>query len=151
MARDTALSKSGLLYHFPSKEALVSGLCDRLDGLITIDLEAMSTAPGGAARYYVASSVFNNSELDRCLTAVSRLHDAKLPRAQESLQRASQQWLQLLEDQIDDPSIALAVKLLGDGLYYQAVFADWDPDSSYLPEASGLLEVVDELVRSARR
>ena len=50
VARRAGVSKGGLLYHFPNKEALIAVLLDRLDELAAADAEAMAAAPGRGGR-----------------------------------------------------------------------------------------------------
>ena len=50
------VSKGGLLYHFPSKAALVQGRRERLAELGRADVAAMRAAPEGAAEYYLRES-----------------------------------------------------------------------------------------------
>ena len=50
VAAAAGVSKGGLLYHFPSKEAMVEGLCARLAALTAEDAEKIGKAPEGAAR-----------------------------------------------------------------------------------------------------
>lgn len=61
VARDAGISKGGLLYHFPSKEALVEGLTERmLDEFDRVQDElaaADSQTRGRWARAYLASTV----------------------------------------------------------------------------------------------
>lgn len=123
-ARLAGVSKGGLLYHFPSKESLAEALCDHLEGLVRADAEAMRTAPEGAARYYIRTSSFEGTDLDRTLVAVARLSRAEHPRAVEVSRWASELWLSVLVDVIGDADVARAVKLVGDGLYYEALLGD---------------------------
>ena len=58
VARRAGVSKGGLLYHFPNKEAMISALLERLDRLLAEDVEAMAAAPEGAAAYFIKSSVW---------------------------------------------------------------------------------------------
>jgi AcrR family transcriptional regulator len=145
------VSKGGLLYHFPSKEALVDGLADRLRGLADKDREAMTSAPDGAARYYVRTSVFEDSALDRALVSMARLAQQGHPTAKASLAGIQERWLDALEAQLGDRTTARAVKLLGDGLYYDAAFfASAGAGRTSSEEIEELLDVVD-LIVSARR
>ena len=41
--RRAGVSKGGLLYHYPNKEALVAALLDRFDALAQEEIEAMKT------------------------------------------------------------------------------------------------------------
>ena len=63
IAADAGVSKGGLLYHFPSKEALVAGLCERmLDGFerTLASLTEADGTPGSWTRAYLASTVTQN-------------------------------------------------------------------------------------------
>ncbi|MGO4494123.1 TetR/AcrR family transcriptional regulator, partial [Arthrobacter sp. 2YAF22_2] len=65
VARLAGVSKGGLLYHFPNKEAMIAVLLERLDRLLAEDLDAMAAAPEGAAAYFIRSSVWADTPLDR--------------------------------------------------------------------------------------
>jgi AcrR family transcriptional regulator len=56
VAAEAGVSKGGLLYHFASKDALVSGLLDRLRERSAADADAIRSAPDGAVAYYVRTS-----------------------------------------------------------------------------------------------
>ncbi|BAS14019.1 hypothetical protein AHiyo8_23220 [Arthrobacter sp. Hiyo8] len=45
VAKRAGVSKGGLLYHFPNKEAMISSLLERMDGLAALDIAAMKAAP----------------------------------------------------------------------------------------------------------
>ncbi len=121
VANRAGVSKGGLIYNFPSKDDLVEGLCDRVRTLVDEDLVRMRKAPEGAAIYYIRTSVYEDSPLDRGLLALARLQDASNPGAQRASRKISQAWINALEEEIGDESVAAAVKLIGDGLYYEAL------------------------------
>lgn len=123
VAAHAGVSKGGLLYHFGSKDALVQGLVDRLDGEVERDLAAMASAEDGAAAYYVRTSVFADTPLDRAIVAVMTLSQGSNPIAQQSLRSVQERWLATLRTQIPDESVARAVMLIGDGLYYNAALS----------------------------
>lgn len=141
------VSKGGLLYHFPSKEALVEGLAVRLDALAEKDRAGMTAAADGAARYYVRTSVFEDSPLDRALVSMARLAQQGHPIAKASLSDIQERWLDALEQQLGDRTTARAVKLLGDGLYYDAAFFASAGSGRTTPgDLDELLAVVDLIV-----
>ncbi|WP_312349857.1 helix-turn-helix domain-containing protein [Actinomyces sp.] len=169
-ARLAGVSKGGLLYHFPSKESLAEALCEHLEELVQADAQTMRTAPEGAARYYIRTSSFEGTDLDRTLVAVARLSRTDHPRAVEVSRWASELWLSVLVDAIGDADVARAVKLVGDGLYYEALLSDpevgtdvdrpdpGDPSTGAVPpvagaprqaiggrDLEGLLRVIDRL------
>ncbi|WP_326601007.1 TetR/AcrR family transcriptional regulator [Rhodococcus sp. PD04] len=49
VAATAGVSKGGLLYHFPSKDALVEGLAEHVEALGAEDVERMRAAPEGPA------------------------------------------------------------------------------------------------------
>ena len=122
VATAAGVSKGGLLYHFGSKDALVDGLIAYLIDLADEDVATMRQAPEGAAAYYVRSSNFEDSALDRAIVAATRLSQGENAAAQQALLRMQQGWLDALTEEVRDPAVARAIILLGDGLYYRAAF-----------------------------
>ncbi|MDH6197865.1 AcrR family transcriptional regulator [Mycobacterium frederiksbergense] len=150
VAAKAGVSKGGLLYHFPSKDRLACALCDRLLTLAAEDVQAMRTAPEGPARYYIRTSHYAGTPLDRAVVAVSRLQQAGDNHAREVIESVSDDWLHVLHDTLGDLDVARAVKLIGDGLYYSALhralgghlLAKTDQDD-------GLLAVIDRITADA--
>ncbi|MFZ7086965.1 TetR/AcrR family transcriptional regulator [Curtobacterium sp. RRHDQ10] len=154
VAARAGVSKGGLLYHFGSKAALVTGLCERLTDLAGIDVEQMHEAADGAARYFVRNCQFVGSELDLSLLAAARLQQAGYEEAARTIEATEDAWLRTLIDHLGDVPTAQAVKLMGDGLYHAAalgITAGGRPSSADRPEGvvmDELLVVVDRLVDS---
>ncbi|WP_019201174.1 TetR/AcrR family transcriptional regulator [Tsukamurella sp. 1534] len=123
VAAEAGVSKGGLLYHFASKDALVEGLIGWLEALVDEDVALMREAPEGAAEYYVRTSCFEDTPLDRVIIAVLRLSQGADPRAQAAIRGLQQRWLDVLLEQVPDEATARAVILLGDGLYYNAALS----------------------------
>jgi len=151
VAAQAGVSKGGLLYHFGSKQALVEGLLERLDTLVDADVHAMSSAADGPAAFYVRTSAYTGSPLDRAIVATSRLAQGSYAEAGQALQRMRQRWLDVIVDAVEDPAVARAVMLIGDGLYFNAALADGSAGPT-LPtletDIDDLLHVVADLVRS---
>ncbi|TJY68972.1 TetR/AcrR family transcriptional regulator [Arthrobacter sp. CAU 1506] len=148
VAAAAGVSKGGLLYHFPSKEAMVEGLCERLAALSAEDAERISSAPEGAARYYVRTSNFVDSPLDRAIVALARLVQQGHPAAARTFAQIQALWLDTLELALGSRAVAQAVKLIGDGLYYSATFVSPDAQQKQMAdgEMEALLQQVDALV-----
>src|ERR1700712_1239016 len=89
VAAKAGVSKGGVLYHFPAKNHLAAALCDRLVALAGDDAREMRTAAEGPARYYVRSSHYAGTPLDRAVMAVSRLQQAGDARARAVIEAAS--------------------------------------------------------------
>ena len=148
VAAHADVSKGGVLYHFPSKDQLAVGLCDRLSMLATKDAQAMRAAEEGPARYYVRSSQYADTPLDRALIAVSRLRQSGDGRARAAIEAASSGWLTVLHDVLGDLDVARAVKLIGDGLYYNALNRALGGHPTPADADEGLLEVVDRITNA---
>ncbi|GAB3533271.1 TetR/AcrR family transcriptional regulator [Arthrobacter tecti] len=146
------VSKGGLLYHFPSKEALVDGLAERLEALAARDRELMIADPEGPARFYVRTSMYENSPLDRALVAMARLAQQGHPKAQASFTLIQVQWLDALEAHLGSRRVARAIKLMGDGLYYDAAFFEGASSERQTEEdLNDVLAIVDLVVREGVR
>ncbi|EHR60301.1 TetR/AcrR family transcriptional regulator [Saccharomonospora cyanea] len=126
VAARAKVSKGGLLYHFGSKEALLDGLLDRVLRLTAADIEYARTAPEGALRYYLFSSV-SDARMDnpahRAAMAALRLLGTE-PRVNHTMIKVSRMWAELLAEYVDDPLTAEVIGLLGDGLYLRASLGD---------------------------
>ena len=153
VAARAGVSKGGLIYHFPSKDLLAHGLCERLRGLAREDTERMRSASEGAARYYIRSSRYLDTPFDRAFVGVARLHQGGVAEAIETLREVERVWLEILAEALDDVDAAHAVKLMGDGLYFDAVFGN----AAALAEAArarpandaeleGLFRIIDRIV-----
>ncbi|MFD3811185.1 TetR family transcriptional regulator [Rhodococcus sp. NPDC058639] len=143
VAAAAGVSKGGLLYHFPSKAALIEGLAEHVEQLAADDAELMRTAPEGPAAYYIHTSVYADTPIDRAIIATTRLSQGANERARQALHRIRQGWLDVLTDALEDPAVARAVMLIGDGLYYNAAMSG---ETSETPP-----EDVDELLEVVRR
>ncbi|MFF2494945.1 TetR/AcrR family transcriptional regulator [Agromyces sp. NPDC058064] len=119
-ARDAGVSKGGLLYHFGSKQALVAGLVERLLRLVDDDLHRIDEAPDGAIAYFLRSSLDIETPLDHTFVAILRLAQGGDREAGRALDEAESRWLATLTRHVGDPTLALAVTLMGDGLYHRA-------------------------------
>jgi AcrR family transcriptional regulator len=122
VARLAGVSKGGLLYHFPNKEAMISVLLERLDRLLGEDLARMAAAPEGAAAYFIKSSVWADTPMDRVFVAATRLAEVAHAETLQRIAAAQAGWLELLAADVG-PGMAKAVLYMGDGLYFNAMLA----------------------------
>ncbi|MGA5541127.1 TetR/AcrR family transcriptional regulator [Mycobacterium sp. NPDC051198] len=149
VAAKAGVSKGGLLYHFPSKDRLADALCDRLLTLAADDVNEMRAAPEGPARYYIRSSQYASTPLDRALVAVSRLQQAGDNHARAVIEAVSADWLNALHDALGDLDVARAVKLIGDGLYYSALHRALGGHVAQAGDDDGLLSVIDRITATS--
>jgi AcrR family transcriptional regulator len=126
VAAAASVSKGGLLYHFASKEALATGLLDRLRERSAADAEAIRCAPEGAVAYYVRTSAPGGATpggLTRTYLAVLRLADgtAAGQAVRDALAVVDADGYAALRDELHDPVLAWLAQLVGDGLYLRTL------------------------------
>lgn len=138
------VSKGGLLYHFPNREALIMGLVERADALGADYLEELRADAAGPSVAYIRTSAETTSPFDKTLIALSRLGGDQYPDAGAALRRAQEAWSSLVLEEIGDPAVARAIVLMGDGLYYNALFQDGSPH-----DVEALVSVVNALKQCA--
>ena len=153
VAARAGVSKGGLIYHFPSKDLLAHGVCARLTSLAADDAALMRSAAEGPARFYIRSSRYRGTPLDRAIVAVARLHQGGNAEAVATLRSVEAQWLAILAEALRDDDAAQAIKLMGDGLYYEALFRLPTGSPPVESEAAGddlelerLFRVIDKIV-----
>lgn len=119
-ARAAGVSKGGLLYHFGSRQALITGLIERLHRLIDDDVARIHEAPEGPIAYFVRSSLDIETALDRSFIATVRLAQGGDRQAGHAIEEVRERWLVELGTHVADPTLAIAITLIGDGLYYHS-------------------------------
>lgn len=122
-ARAAGVSKGGLLYHFGSKEALETGVIERLEALVTDDITAMARAAEGPIAYFLRSSVMQNDPLDRSILATARLAQGGNPSAARALRDVRERWGDALRPHTKDAASLDLVMLVSDGLYFNNALA----------------------------
>jgi AcrR family transcriptional regulator len=120
VARQAGVSKGGLLYHFPSKSALVTAIVERLatrcDGEQQCAVDADSHAAGAFVRAYLAVRAEqpdpHRQHIDTALLAAA----GSDPSYVEPIRAQFVRWQARLERDGLDPVTATIVRLAADGL-----------------------------------
>lgn len=121
-ARKAGVSKGGLLYHFPSKEALVAGMVDVLSEEFTSALTSRREAdgdgsqPGGWPRAY-ARATFETAPAEFQKASALLAAVATNPELLDPLRERYKQWQHLLTNDGIDPAIATIIRLAVDGFW----------------------------------
>ena len=134
VAKRAQVSKGGLFYHFPTKQALIAGMVDRLVARFTAALAAAGSEPGAATRVYLSASIPDTAgpgepadadgsdEKERPAgigddRTTAALFAAALvePDALTPLREIYATWQRRLENDGIDPAVATAVRLAVDG------------------------------------
>ncbi|GAA3158847.1 TetR/AcrR family transcriptional regulator [Nonomuraea salmonea] len=119
VATRAGVSKGGLFYHFPTKQALVAAMADRLTRAFDEALAQAGTRPGDFLRAYVEATIPERhttatAPADRvtaALLAVLFVDPAQL----QPLRERFAAWQARLVDDGVDPAAATAVRLAVDG------------------------------------
>lgn len=141
LARETALSKGGVLYHFPTKEALLKAMLENwIEGFeSSINKALESTHPGGGAwlRAFIKASAYEESMLQS--NALSLL--AAIANDYELLalvrERAEVWQKQVASD--FDPALATLLRLAADGLFWAELLSMAPPTGSLRTQVLDLM------------
>ncbi len=139
-AARAGVSKGGLLYHFPSKSELFAGLCDRLAAVIDGTIADAPDDPAEVVRWYIGSAtdvVENENNLWLALFAANDAVDDDIAGLLSDLFARYSLPLHVLP-----PVLGEHVRLVGDGLYFNALVGG--PTAS----AEHIAEIIDMLVGS---
>ncbi len=136
-AAEAGLSKGGVLYHFPTRDALVLGMVGKIIDEFDHDIEAEMAAqdgPGRFTRAYIRATMNpaipapdHQDRLGAALIAAAAAEPALLA----PLQAAADRWQGRLEDDGLDPVTATVLRLASDGLWLCDLFG-------LAPPAAGL-------------
>ena len=121
VAAQAGVSKGGLLYHFPSKSALVDGLAQRLR--VFTDANLARAEADGVVRTFLETSLPGSDEADHYWAVFSAMRGG-IEVADETrtlVQEVFSVWTTALRGAIDDPVQADIIRLVGDGLYLGTV------------------------------
>ncbi|ADI15276.1 transcriptional regulator, TetR family [Truepera radiovictrix DSM 17093] len=138
VAAEAGVSKGGLLYHFPTKDALIEGLIEHYAHTFAAQVTALAAGESGPQpllRAYVRATFAEEGasrELGAAVLGAALLNPGLLPRFREQLQGA----VARLEAGAADPARATAVRLAADGLWFTELLGLTD----LAPSARGALE-----------
>jgi AcrR family transcriptional regulator len=130
VAAETRLSKGGLLYHFPSKEALIAGMIDRLVETYetqVASLEAKDPDPKGRRLRAMLRASFPRRSIkgpDRSGRLAASLLAAVVekPSLLEKVRTRAKAAHSMLKKDGIDPVTAMVVHMAADGLWMGALF-----------------------------
>ncbi len=134
VARAAGVSKGGLLYHFPTKDALIEGMIADLLERFEADVEAAMRGddapdPGRWLRAFVRVS-FATPPPDLDLTAGLFAAAATNPALLAPMHAAFARWQRRAEADGLDPALATLVRLATDGLWFADLFGAAPPSGA---------------------
>jgi len=154
-ATRAGVSKGGLFYYFPTRDALVEALIESLADLNRDHCDRIRTAKEGPVAYFLRDAIATGTPLDLALTAVTRLDQSgKHPGARPALERVVREWRQTLEDVLGDAPLARIVEVLGDGLFFNSSLAG-SPDAVVAPritssELEEMITIIANIPRASK-
>jgi AcrR family transcriptional regulator len=149
VAKEAGVSKGGLLYHFPNKEALIQGmiqsLIDEFNAAVMVEVERDPT-PDQAGRYARAylRATFNSDYPLPALSEGILAAVALNPTLLRPLQMAFQAWQERLVNDGIDPALATVIRTAADGLWF-AELMEFAPPAE--PLRSAVYEMLLAMVR----
>ncbi|MFP3356535.1 TetR/AcrR family transcriptional regulator [Planococcus sp. SIMBA_143] len=142
-ALEAGVSKGGLLYHFPSKEALVEGmvvhLAENYREKIADGAQKMEKEKGKWTKSYVEvtfNNPYGNKEMNAGLLAAKAVNADLL----DPLRKLYGEWQEELDNDGIDPIKASIIRLATDGLWLSDLF-----DLNHLTEERKK-EIYDKLI-----
>ncbi|GAA3746911.1 TetR/AcrR family transcriptional regulator [Salinactinospora qingdaonensis] len=135
VATAAAVSKGGLLYHFPSKAEMMTALIRRLAERAEAEFRQALEGDEGVTRVFLRVSLPQTSQeaaLYWSIIAALRGNEDISAEAREIVHGIFARWSHLLHEEIGDPVLAETVRLVGDGLYLSALADLPQPDPAVL-------------------
>jgi AcrR family transcriptional regulator len=145
-AVEAGLSKGGVLYHFPTRDALVAGMVGKIIQEFDADIEYLREAdggPGSFTRAYIRATmepVSPRPDREDRLGAAVIAAAAAQPALLAPLQLASDRWQAQLEDDGLDATVATVVRLACDGLWLCDLFGLAPPTAARRTQVGTELE-----------
>jgi AcrR family transcriptional regulator len=129
-ATEAGLSKGGVLYHYPSRDALVAAMVSRIIQEFEDDIAGYlpepgspeAELPGAYARAYVRATLAPAAPGQERLGAALLAAAAAEPELLIPLQEAADGWQARLVDDGLDPALATVIRLACDGLWLCDLF-----------------------------
>ncbi|MFD1039393.1 TetR/AcrR family transcriptional regulator [Virgibacillus byunsanensis] len=125
VAKQAGISKGGLLYHYPSKEALVKGMVDHLTNnykeKIVHNTEIDPTDKGKWTRSYVNvtfNQTYTNKDMNSGLLAAKAVNAELL----DPIRHLYSEWQEEIENDGLDPVKATIIRLATDGIWLAELF-----------------------------
>ncbi|MBY6411328.1 TetR/AcrR family transcriptional regulator [Rhodococcus sp. BP-252] len=124
VAAKAGVSKGGLLYHFNTKDAMIAAMVRRLGD--RSDAQRAQAEQGGTtvAQWYLQPpETISEKEIDlfRSTLAVLRSIDGAPGEIQDAVTEVMRLWDEAIRAEITDPVAAEIVRLVGDGIYLNAL------------------------------
>ena len=145
VAQEAGLSKGGLLYHFPTKLALLEALftyhLEKFDLAVQNRFEAEEEAkPGRWLRAYAEASVEQIIDPDTASVFASLFAAGeRYPSVLEIMRQRYVVWQQHISKDGLDPAMAMLIRMVVDGLWFTQLYQYSPPDAALRAKVFELL------------
>jgi AcrR family transcriptional regulator len=145
-AAEAGLSKGGILYHFPTRDALVAGMVAKIIDEFDRDIERRledDREPGCFTRAYIGATMEPSAprpDREDRLGAALIAAAAAQPDLLTPLQEAADRWQARLEEDGIDPTVATVLRLACDGLWMCDLFGLAAPATALRADVGHALE-----------
>ncbi|EPH43742.1 TetR/AcrR family transcriptional regulator [Streptomyces aurantiacus] len=148
VAAEAGVSKGGLLYHFPTRQALVQGVVERLADRFEAVLPGPDAPPGAYARAWLDASIPPEAPEDEATPSdsvpVALLAAANGPEVLDILQERYRAWQERLERDGLPPGVATLVRMAVDGWWTARLLGLADPKGEQHRQLRRLLSDLTE-------
>jgi AcrR family transcriptional regulator len=137
VAQEAGVSKGGLLYHFPSKQALLEGvlswLLDSFAAEIHAYVEADPNPVGRWNRAHINAGIkIGEEEKMRVIASLLSIISTN-PNLQSILEKHVKSWCEHLYSDGIAPEKVTIMQLAVDGYFFRKMFGPKDKDKSFMP------------------
>ncbi len=125
VAKDAGVSKGGLLYHFPSKDALIAGMIQHsIEGFERRLAEVYAGLPDGHGRWLRAfvEASFEDDDISPNVFTAMTTAVANRPDLLQPIQSQLNQWMEKATEDGVSPEIAQLVIAATNGVWLERIF-----------------------------
>jgi len=144
VADEAGVSKGGLLYHFPSKSALIVAVVERLasecDAETAKAIEAGGNEPGRFTRAYLTARLAPPDPEEQPIFTALLAAAGTDPQYLDPFRKRHVEWQKRFQNDGIDPTVATIVRLAIDGLCLGAMLG------MPVPEGALRKEVIEKLI-----
>lgn len=131
IAKAVGLTKQGVLHHFPTRAALDAAVTRR--ALSRVDAAMTEAAADGSPlETYLRLSSPTGGEQVVVLVLMAALRRRESEELAEEIERTVSRWQAMIADELGDPLQAEVVRLVGDGLFSEALLTGTPPSQDRL-------------------
>ncbi len=150
VARESGLSKGGVLYHFPTKDRLLEGMLERVletcNALIAADRQRLAGSPSPTLRAMVRACMPTQNDLNGGLGLSIMAAAAQRPALLERILHWQQEMWAQVQRECTDCALAGVLMVAADGLFVGGILGI-SPHT--IGDRTALLQRIDDLARTA--